>query len=433
MEDSLCRVSIAWSGAMTDLVLPRGMPLAALLPDIVELVAGAGQDITRSWQLSSLRGGRWEEDMTLRELGIHDGDVLAMSGSAAPVFVGAPRGEFRTVGAADGPRREQPASEAWAWCGAVSAATLVGSAAVAGRPVLAAVIAGLTVVVCAGAAVRAPTRRARTAASVVAVVFSAVAGHFVTGVASHPPGFLLGACAAALSAVLFIRLASADTALLTALATFATLVAVAVVVAVIAPAGLGTVAAVLLLTALGTLGAAARLVIVLTGLAPAMPDHRDRRISERRAAYGRAVLAGIVTGCAAAAGSGTVLMAVAGVQTGTVGAAGSLLTAAVTGTLLLRSRLYADIWCRIPLVVGGLVGAAAGSVLLMLWVPMYAGWITVTVAGVVGAMYGRRHAFSPSVARGVDVLEYLLLVATVPLAGWATGVFGIGRGLNVPW
>ncbi|MGJ6126085.1 type VII secretion integral membrane protein EccD [Mycolicibacterium sp. Y3] len=433
VEDSLCRVAVAWSGEMTDLVLPRSVPLAALLPEVVDLVAGSGvrTENARTWRLHRVPEGPLDESMTLQECGIQDGDILTMSGVSAPAFLPSARGDFRTVISAGAPRHEARAPEAWAWCVTIAVTTLMYTLTGNGHPAAAAAVAAFIAGLSAVVARRAPG--ARTAACTVAVVFSAAAGHLATGAALHAPGVLLGSAAAALTSVVLGRLSACGTALLTAYATYAFLLAVATALAVITPVGVIVIAAILVVTALAGVGTAARLTIALTGLAPVIPDHGDSRITDRRAGYAGEVLAGIVSGGAAAAATGSVLMAVGCARAGTEPSAGPLLVAVVAGALFLRSRLYADSSCRIALVTGGLISATAASAILLMTVPAQAGWIAVTTVGVTGGLYAQRHTFGPVWVRGVDVLEHALLVAAVPLAGWAAGVFGIARHMDLPW
>lgn len=437
MEDSLCRVSIVWSGAMTDVVLPRGIPLAVLLPDIVELVGGVHTDAPRIWRLNRLPDDRMDEAMTLQECGIRDGDTLTMSAVSAPVFVAA-RGEFRTVGSSEAALRGTRTPEAWAWCASVALVSLVWSMVVAGHHAMAPVLSALSAAAGAVIARRAPVPAARTSAGAVAVLFSAATGYLAMGVGPpHAPAVLLGAAAAALSSVALVKWTSCSVELLSASGIFACLLAAAAAAAVIWPAGLIVVALVLALAALGILGGAARVVIVLTGLDPAIPGRRASRVTDRRAEHARMVLAGVVSGGAAAAATGCVVMAVSCARVDAMPplmpTAGPVLPAVLAGILLLRSRLYVDSTCRIALVIGGLICATVSCAVLSMSAPVHAGWITVAVVGVVGAAYAQRGSFSTSWARGVDMLEYVLLIVVIPLAGWTADIFGIARNMNLPW
>ncbi|MBI3228332.1 MAG: type VII secretion integral membrane protein EccD [Mycolicibacterium cosmeticum] len=433
MEDSLCRVSVAWSGVLVDVALPRGLPLAALLPDLVDLVVGhdVRADVTRTWHLRRPLGEWLDAAMTLRECGVHDGDVLTMSGAPVPTFARTAPGQFRTVDLAQAPRPTARVSEAWAWCAAVAVATLMAPLAMDGNPVVSAAIGAATVAIAAVVARRAPG--ARMASCVVAVIFSAATGYLVIGTSPQAANVLLGSAAAAVSSIALLRLTRSGTTLLTACATFAALVAVAVTPAVVTPVGMLVVAAILTLAALSTLGTAARLVIMLTGLTPTLTGHTESAVTDRRAVHARAVLAGVVSGSAAAAATGAAVLAVGYAEAGSVPAAGPVLPAVVAGVLFLRSRLFADGDCRIAVVSGGLVCATATSVILLLSVPAHAGWLAVTSVGVAGSLYAQRHSVSPSWARSVDVLEGALLVSVIPLAGWTSGLLGVARNMNMPW
>ena len=433
MSDSLCRVSVTWSGAMIDLALPRDLPLAVLVPDVVDIVAGRDVRTTvmRTWRLRAPLGDWLDAAMTLQECGVHDGDILSLSGAPAPAFVHAAAGPFRTVTSAEAPRPVARVSEAWAWCASVAMATLMCSFLHEGHRSVAAAVAVVTVVAAAVIARRAPS--ARLASCAVAVVYSAVAGYFVIGTSAHMSNVLLGSTAAAVSSVALLRLTSCGTTFLTACATYALLVALAVSAAVIATAGTIVVAAILILAALITLGLATRLVIVLTGLAPAVSGSVASVVTDRRAEYARGVMAGIVSGSAAAAATGCGLLAIAWLPAGSIPSAGPMLPAAVAGVLFLRSRLYSDTVCRIALGAGGLLCATSASAILVVAMPAHAGWLAVTTVGVVGGLYAQRHAVSPSWARSVDVLEGALLVSVIPLAGWASGLFGLARNMNMPW
>ncbi len=432
MSDSLCRVSVAWSGATIDLALPRDLPLAAMVPEIVDLVVGPDvrTDITRVWRLRTPLGDWLDDAMTLQECGVHDGDILTMSGASAPVFFHA-AGQFRTVTSAEAPRPVARVSEAWAWCVSVAIATLMCSYVLEGHRSVAASVAATTVVGAAVIARRAPN--ARLASCAVAVVFSAAAGYLAIGTSLQVSNVLLGSTAAAVSSIALLRLTSWGTTLLTACATYSFLVALAVFAAVITPAGTIVVAALLTLAALVTLGLAARLVIVVTGLTPSITGAAAAAVTDRRAAYARMVLAGVVSGGAAAAATGCGMLALVWAQADSIPPAGPVLPAAVAGVLFLRSRLYADGVCRIAVVGGGMLSATAASAILVVTAPAHAGWLAVAAVGIVGGVYAQRHPVSPSWARYVDALEGALLVSAIPLAGWLSGLFGVTRNMNMPW
>lgn len=413
---------------MTDVVLSNGVAVGAALPEIVELVIDPGSRTAGAWRLCRPSGDRLDEDMTLGDNGIRDGDVLVLSASPAPVFVRA-AGDVGTVSTAAAPPGLPGGAAAWAWCAAMAAATVLGSVMYGGAAMTAPVIAAAVAVAGAAAAWRAPAVPAATAGGVLAVVFSTAAGYLAVGTASPAPAALLAAAAGAASAVVLARMTAADTVLLTAVGTYATLLTVALAPAALGVGGPAVSASMLCVAAVGVLGGTARLVIILTGLTPTLPGPDGTRITGRRARYARRVLTGLVTGGAAAAASGCVLLAA--VFTG--GAAQPVLAVVVTGAVLLRCRTYADGGCRTALVIGGLSSATATSALLLRWIPVQAGWVTAVAVAVVAIMYTRRTAFSPAVARAVDAVEVAVLAAVIPAAGWCAGLFGAVRDLSLPW
>ncbi len=419
---------MAYAGTVTDLVFSADVAVGAALPDIVEVVMGPDSRCGHNWHLSRPCGDRLDEDMTLRQNGVRDGDVLAITAAPVPVFARA-AGDFGTVAAAEAPPPGPWAAAAWAWCATVVAATVLGSVLVSGLSVVASVTAAGIAATAAVVARRAPTAPAATAAAVVAVVFSAASGYLAVGTAAPIPGALLAVAAAASSAVLLTRLTAADPVLLTAVGTCATLLAVAVAPTALWATGFGVSAAILCAAAIGTLGIAARLVIVATGLNPALPGRNDTRVTDRRARHARRVLTGIVAGAAAAAAAGCVGLVVTFADR----AAEPVLAVVVTGAVLLRCRLYADGGCRAALLIGGLASATATSVLLLRWIPGYAGGVSAAAAALIAVLYAQREAVSPSISRVVDTVEVALLAAVIPTAAWCAGVFGVVRGLSLPW
>lgn len=71
--------------------------------------------------------------------------------------------------------------------------------------------------------------------------------------------------------------------------------------------------------------------------------------------------------------------------------------------------------------------------LLLRWIPGYAGGVSAAAAAVIAVLYAQREAVSPSISRVVDIVEVALLAAVIPTAAWCAGVFGVVRGLSLPW
>jgi type VII secretion integral membrane protein EccD len=434
VQDSWCRVSIAHVGTLTDLVCSADMAVGAALPDIVDMVITPDARPGCSWHLSRPGGDRLDEDKTLRQNGVRDGDVLAIAAGPAPRYVPAV-GDFGTVAATEAaqlaPHRVTAAWAAvtWGWSAAVAAATIVGSMLMCGLPVLPCATAAGIAVTAAAVARRARTMTAATAGAVVAVIFSAAAGYLAVGTSAPAPGALLAASAAASSAVLLARLTTADTILLTTMGTCATLLAIGIAAAALWATGFGVSAAVLCTAAIATLGLATRLVVVVTGLNPASPGRTGTRITVGHTRHARRVLTGIVAGAAAAAAAGCALLATAFADR----AAEPALAGVVTGVVLLRIRSHADGRCRVALLIGGLACATATSALLLRWIPAYAGAVGATAATVAAVLYVQRHTANPALSRVVDIVEVTLLAAAIPTAAWCTGIFGMVRELSLPW
>jgi type VII secretion integral membrane protein EccD len=146
--------------------------------------------------------------------------------------------------------------------------------------------------------------------------------------------------------------------------------------------------------------------------------------SERADEYLAALL-----GALALIGAGTGLMLA---PTGTPG----VLMAAVLGLLMvIRARWFISRRQRLPLLVAGLItlGGAVMAVyfnssLMLRLVAIPGALIGVAVAGFIAAAVQRRH--SPRTGRALDIFEILLIVAIVPLALWASGLYGWVRSLG---
>jgi hypothetical protein len=60
------------------------MPVAALLPAIVELAGQPSAESPRGWRLDRIGGPSLDESITLADNDVHDGDVLVLAPSNAP-------------------------------------------------------------------------------------------------------------------------------------------------------------------------------------------------------------------------------------------------------------------------------------------------------------------------------------------------------------
>lgn len=150
---------------------------------------------------------------------------------------------------------------------------------------------------------------------------------------------------------------------------------------------------------------------------------RDRVLAA--VARADAMLTGLLTGLAVTA-------AAAGWALQPAGLAGPLLTVVAGLTLLLRARLLVTVRQRTPLLAGGaallVLPVAAGTWTLG---PLAAPTLSLVVVGlaVAGVRY-RRRSPSPYLGRAADILDTLCLVSVVPLAAAVLNLYATMRGLS---
>ena len=86
-----CRLTVLAPRQRVDVALPSDVPVAELVPMVLELVGEPGRAIApQPWRLSGIVGGPLPAAATLGELGVLDGELLrlgpALPVPAAPVF-----------------------------------------------------------------------------------------------------------------------------------------------------------------------------------------------------------------------------------------------------------------------------------------------------------------------------------------------------------
>lgn len=442
MDDVLCRVTIqcADEPRMVDLALPRHAQVGLLLPDIVDLVLGEDPPpdmAPRGWRLDRLRGGPCDEAMSLNECGVTDGDVMVLSAFTAPAPGPLPDDPFRTVSAAGqvaGPRTALPVG-AWAGAGVVAVSALAYSGIVGGAPIIAAV----TALCSAGAGLmiahRLADRAMRVILQAICIGFSCLSGFLAVPEGPALPGVVLGAAAGWLASIWLLRSRSGGELFFISSTTTLGLVAFVAAVSVALSVDLAALGAALGVLALGVLGAAARAAIVLAGLRPSLPGRSGGAgtdpVSEDAAIRGRNVFAGIVTGSTAAAALAVVGIAAGHLGDGAQWPRGVALSAVIAALLLLRTRFYVDPCPRAAAGWCGLIGATAAAALAIVSAPRYAGVVVVLGLALAAWFRSRRQATTPVWSRAVDVLEYGLLAAVVPLACWVIGIYELVRTLSV--
>jgi type VII secretion integral membrane protein EccD len=431
-----CRLTVLAPRTSVDVALPADVPVADLVPMVLELVGEpAPGRPPRPWLLSGAAGGRLPAGSTLSQLGVLDGELLriAPEGMAPvpPVFDDPVDALAATANPVGSIRRRCAAA-------LVLVLAVAASALLADRGTFAAVVAALA----AGTAVTVVARSTgeRSVALVTALAAvppAAVAGWALLPAASSPVRLLLAALLAGAVAV-------AGQVALRVVAPALVGVAVAAV-----PAVLGCAAVALFdapvaatATAAGALAVVAgpvlpRIALRMAGLPrPVVPaDSGELADAEHasdvlppdelaeRADLARGHLAGLVGGTAAVAAAGTVVAA----TTGWPGVAMAAVTAAVLG---LRSRGFADPTPACSALAGATataIGLAATLAALdgAMWAAVAAGVLLVAAASGLAALHRGQPMASPVARRAVDFTEAGLTVVAVPLAFWAMDLFSL--------
>lgn len=442
IDDLLCRVTIQWADGprVVDVALPRHAELGLLLPDIVDLVRGEDPPLggpPRGWRLDRLRGGRCGEAMSLHEIGVTDGDVMVLSAFGAPAPGPLPDDPFRTVSTAGPlpvPRNGLPAG---VWAGAVAVIALGYSGMVGGAPIIAAVAALCSAGACLVIAHRLADRAIRLTLHAVCIGFCCVSGFLAVPEGPGLPGVVLAAAAGCVTSIWLLRSASGGAVFFTASTTTFGLVTVVAAASIALSVDLAALGAALSVLALGMLSAAGRAAMVLAGLRPPLPGRSGctpmPSISEETAIKGRTVFAGLVAGSAAAAALAVGMVAASHLDDATTWPRGFALSAVIAALLVLRARFYVDPCPRAASAWCGLISATAMAALATASAPRYAGPVVVVVLTVALAAWCRftRETTTPVWSRALDIVEYVLLAAAVPLACWVAGIYDVVRSLSV--
>jgi type VII secretion integral membrane protein EccD len=454
------RVSVCAGTAVIDLSLPAGVPVATLIPPIVDILKGRGADsssglVGRRYHLCLPGAPVLEASTTLAQNGIRDGAVMVLSQARTPppvlryddVAVAVSATLDATARRPNQPR-DRPATRL---TGAVVASCLTGIGAitlirnalsvnVTHHPAATAgiaALAGFVSLLCAVFAARAHSDSiAGLTLSVIATIFAAIAGFLAVPGAPGASSALLAAMGAAAMSVLAMRLSGCGVVTLTAVSCFAMVVAIAALAGVITSAPLHMIGPVSALVSLGLLELAARASIVLAGLSPRLqptPDLETPDCLATKAIRADNWLTSLVAAfsCSAAVG------AIVTVLTGTPRLS-CIAFAAVTGSLLLLYARSIDRRRTLMFVVSGILTIGTTFGVTAASTPGHGPWIAAMTAMLAAAaMYlgyvAPTISLSPVIRRSVELLECVALVAMVPLTCWICGVYGTVRGLHATW
>lgn len=475
-EPDLVRVSILGGNKQLDAGLPTSVPIAALIPDLLEAlrVSIPTDAEAPGWTLACVDGTRLRPDESLAQAGILDGDLL---------MVRADHQQARAAlvdDIADGVATTLAAHRA-GWTASASrtigevlfvlatfAALPVGRAAAegGGRGVVLTVSAvGATIALAVAVvgprlqlAPRTSTVLTCGACSLVALATSLV-------VTQHSVGaqVALAAIAVAVCAVVGYRAdASPHTAAIhTGLVTAAVLTAIAGTLSALASLPVPDVAAITAALGVAVILLAPRLSIALARLplpavsmttpdptalsepspvdgvdAVRLPDRDqlgaiadlalgDLTALAHRAGMAASLLTGLLAGAVVMVGISVVtLAATAGGSTVTLVYGGAVLAA-----LAARGRTHADRW-QSGVLVAGAGTTAVGAAIATLWATggptALSIFVALAVFAVAALLLGNVAAgadYSPPAVRVAEIIEYAVLVALVPLLFWVLDVY----------
>jgi type VII secretion integral membrane protein EccD len=465
-----CRVSVLAPRGRVDVALPADVPLAELVPMLLELLGEPGpQQRPAPWRFTGATGGVLPAAATLDELGVLDGELLRIGPDAPPppVPIFDDPVDALAADAGGGPSGHEDRRFR---AGAVLVLALAAAgclAAVRGLPPDPGVPGSLVAIAVALAALGAVAALARAAqlardpaavdelpgspaphllaahtAAVTAVALAAAAGWAALPGPPHAAHLLLAAAAAGTTAAVAQAVVRVVAPVLVAAVVAAVLLGVGALLRLrfgMAPGAIAAGAGALVLAVGPVLPRAAlRLAGVPRPVVPADaqelvaadhgPDLLPPAELAERADLARGYLAGLV-------GGGAVVAAAAVVPAAATGSWPGPTFAAVTVVVLgLRSRGFTDRAPARTLLAAAVAGALGLAALVALHggpVVRLLGALALMLAVAAGSVVAARPApiASPVSRRAVDLLEGLLVAAAVPLALGAMGAYALVRGL----
>ncbi|MDZ4268626.1 MAG: type VII secretion integral membrane protein EccD, partial [Mycobacterium sp.] len=385
---TLCRLTVHAAGAepSVDLILPVDCPVGVLLPSVVDLALPGSPSGTgpQRWHLNRINGERLETSMTLRQHGIDDGELLLLTMALPP----APRrraGDPSNVVAAAADHGPSLAAQAAVAAAGpvvviVTALTLAWSGSTGSTSAPLWTAAALSAGAATGAVAFARSVRGLSVVlSLAAVLFAAVTGFLTVPHAPWAPAVLLTASCGVAVSILLLRMATGDTAMLTALAAVWGAIASTGLIGMTAQVPIAAGGAMLSVLSLAALSAAPKLTVAVAGLGPARPQ-----IGDRRAAAAHRILTGLVVGWSSSATLGVAAVAAEALTAAVPPALAALLAADVGLLLLLRQRSHVDVRRRIGLGASGLCALIAAHTVTVGVTPEYAPWLcaATVIAGV---------------------------------------------------
>ncbi len=417
MSESVCRLSVGADGEIADLILPAGAAVDSLVPDIVALAHPHAPDGV-SWRLDRASGGPIDGALSLRQNGVHDGDVLQLLRGTIPEL-GVLRTHMATMAAGQStpdPTRHLVGAALGLWAVTVAATILIWSAIHGDHTTAAAVSCGGTL-----AALTVSWRSGGAQWPGAAVIFAFAAGFSAVPGDPDTPHVLLGSAAVFAVALVLLRVGTHGISV--AAAAFSVPIIVASAGASIwslPPTGTAVAATAV---ALAVLSAAPRCAVTIAGLAPTSAHVVDG--DAPRIALAHRVLTAMAMGAATAAAVGALVVTLAAVHRPST--ATLVFSWVVAAAIALRAPSYRLPLRRWSILIAGMVCTTGALAVTAMAFPAWAAWLGGGVAVIVAGIQRIGHVSAPA-ARRLRYFECAALVAVPPCALWAADIFSLVRG-----
>jgi len=449
----LSRVTIVAPQTRIDLALPSDVPLIDLLPTVLRY---AGEHLAddragrEGWVLSRLGGPALDSDRSPEQLEVRDGELIYLRPRGAdlpePVFDDVV--DAVATATQDRVGRWQPATSRLFGLAAGVVTLLAGAVMVlfAGPPQLASAVVGLGTAVVGLAAAIVLARavgdsRTGVVFAVVALVYSGVGGLLILAGDSEltelgaPHVLVAGIAVMVVSAIATVGVAD-GVAVFVGSSVAALALCLGAVVCLAWRATPASAAAVVVTLVFAAVPLLPMISYRLAGLPiPSVPTAAEDLKTDVETVQGARVLAlsdrsdEFLAGFLSALGLTAVCASLALTITG--GLAGVVLASVLGLLMLVRARWFIGIRQRLPLLIGGALGLGVVTVDRFLaasqTVRLSVGLGTVLVVAVLTIAYavvGSARRRSPIWGRLLDIVEMVLVLAVVPLALWATGLYG---------